>query len=104
MKTELEHFAGELSEKVDSLDFSQRVHTVYNPLRYAWNGHAQYLQKFGRPRKQVLFLGINPGPWGMAQTGVPFGEIRTVQDWMGIDGEIGKPEKEHQVIQNAVLK
>ena len=54
MRTELECFAGELSEKVDSLRFSPRVHTVYNPLRYAWGGHAQYLQKFGRERKKVF--------------------------------------------------
>jgi single-strand selective monofunctional uracil DNA glycosylase len=38
---------------------------------------------------------MNPGPWGMLQTGVPFGEISFVRDWMGIDGEVGQPETVH---------
>ena len=37
----------------------------------------------------------NPGPYGMAQTGVPFGEIPAVRDWMGISGLVGKPDPEH---------
>jgi single-strand selective monofunctional uracil DNA glycosylase len=40
-------------------------------------------------------LGMNPGPWGMAQTGVPFGEVAHVRDWMGIDAKVGRPEIEH---------
>lgn len=71
------------------------VHTVYNPLEYAWTLHEQYLKKFGNSEKRVLFLGMNPGPWGMAQTGIPFGEIAAVRDWMGIRGEVGKPIQEH---------
>jgi len=38
---------------------------------------------------------MNPGPWGMAQTGVPFGEIGLVRDWLGIVGAVGKPPEEH---------
>ncbi|HEX6201264.1 MAG TPA: uracil-DNA glycosylase family protein, partial [Thermoanaerobaculia bacterium] len=37
----------------------------------------------------------NPGPWGMSQTGVPFGEIAAVREWMGIDGRVERPEPEH---------
>lgn len=38
---------------------------------------------------------MNPGPWGMAQTGVPFGEVAIVRDWLKIVEPIGKPEGEH---------
>jgi single-strand selective monofunctional uracil DNA glycosylase len=31
----------------------------------------------------------------MAQTGVPFGEIAVVRDWMGLSGDVGKPRVEH---------
>ena len=36
-------------------------------------------------RKEAVFLGMNPGLWGMAQTGVPFGTVSLVRDWMGIE-------------------
>ncbi len=49
----------------------------------------------GSGRKRVLFLGMNPGPFGMAQTGVPFGEVAMVRDWMGLEGRVGKPSPEH---------
>ncbi len=38
---------------------------------------------------------MNPGPWGMAQTGVPFGEIALVREWMGISAPVQKPVPEH---------
>lgn len=68
---------------------------AYNPLQYAAAPHKDYLKKFGGGKKRALFLGINPGPWGMAQTGVPFGEVRAVRDWMGVGGAVQKPENEH---------
>ena len=43
----------------------------------------------------MLALGMNPGPFGMSQVGVPFGEIEHVRDWLGIDAPIGKPPDEH---------
>jgi single-strand selective monofunctional uracil DNA glycosylase len=64
-------------------------------LIYAWEGHTAYLAKFGTTRKRVLFLGMNPGPFGMAQTGVPFGEVAVVRDWLRIDCVVGKPTCEH---------
>jgi single-strand selective monofunctional uracil DNA glycosylase len=84
-----------LCEQLRPLAFDQPVHTVYNPLEYAWALHEQYLKRFGNSSKRVLFLGMNPGPWGMAQTGIPFGEIAAVRDWLGIEGEVGKPRSEH---------
>src|SRR5690606_31042548 len=62
---------------------------------YAWEGHLAYLRRFGRGRKQVVFLGMNPGPFGMMQTGVPFGEVAAVRDWMGIRSEIRAPATQH---------
>ncbi|MCH8474007.1 MAG: single-stranded DNA-binding protein [Opitutales bacterium] len=84
-----------LSEKVNQLTFAEPVTHTYNPLDYAWEGHFQYLQKAAATSKKVLFLGMNPGPWGMAQTGVPFGEIPHVRDWLGINPVIQKPSPEH---------
>jgi single-strand selective monofunctional uracil DNA glycosylase len=68
---------------------------IYNPLDYALALHEQYIKKYGAGRKKALFLGMNPGPFGMAQTGVPFGDVSLVRDWMGISGEVGRPERMH---------
>ena len=87
--------AQKLVSSLSSSTFSAPIHTTYNPLEYAWANHAQYLTKYGEGQKRVLFLGMNPGPWGMAQTGIPFGEISLVRDWMKLDGEILKPSIEH---------
>jgi single-strand selective monofunctional uracil DNA glycosylase len=91
----LVEIARDLGSEVARLEFSPPVTHVYNPLDYAWLAHRQYLERFGEGRKEVLFLGMNPGPWGMAQTGVPFGEVTVVRDWLTIDAEIGSPEPEH---------
>lgn len=69
---------------------------VYNPLDYAWASHRQYLQRFGGPGpRRVFMLGINPGPWGMTQTGVPFGDVQMVREWMGIEEPVGQPDLTH---------
>lgn len=77
------------------LRFTPPVSHVYDPLTYAWDIHAEYLRRYGAGRKQVLFLGMNPGPFGMAQNGVPFGEIAAVRDWLGLEGPVGRPVPEH---------
>jgi single-strand selective monofunctional uracil DNA glycosylase len=87
--------ARKLSQEVSQLDFSACVPWVYNPLDYAWAAHEQYLTKAARSSCRVIFLGMNPGPWGMAQTGVPFGELAAARDWLGIDAPIRKPQHEH---------
>ena len=87
--------ARDLSGQVDALPFAAPVSHVYNPLDYAWEVHRNYLERYGRGRKRVVFLGMNPGPFGMAQTGVPFGEIAAVRDWLGLAGPVGKPEREN---------
>ncbi|MCA8960571.1 MAG: single-stranded DNA-binding protein [Planctomycetes bacterium] len=84
-----------LAREVDTLRFTPPVTHVYNPLQYAWTAHRQYLERFGSAPKEAILVGMNPGPFGMAQTGVPFGEIGAVRDWLGIEAKIGKPESEH---------
>lgn len=84
-----------LSRAVGRMRFSPPVAYVYNPLDYAWSAHEMFLRKFGDGGKRVLFLGMNPGPFGMAQTGVPFGEVSAVRDWLGIYTSIPHPKSEH---------
>lgn len=91
----LVHISRRLAEAVDGLSFDEPVTHVYNPLIYAAAAHEQYLERWGHRPKEVVFLGMNPGPWGMAQTGVPFGEVGHVRDWLGIDAPVGKPGEEH---------
>jgi single-strand selective monofunctional uracil DNA glycosylase len=87
--------AQQLRAAVDRLQFAAPVSHVYNPLVYAWEPHADYLRRFGRGPKRVVFLGMNPGPFGMAQTGVPFGEVAAVRDWLRVRGAVRRPEREH---------
>ena len=87
--------ARRLSAKVDALAFAPPVSHVYNPLDYAWAPHEKYLRRYGASKKRIVFLGMNPGPFGMVQTGVPFGEIAAVRDWMGIHAEIVAPSEQN---------
>ena len=87
--------AHSLSEACNTLKFSEPVTHVYNPLEYAWPAHEQYITRAAKNKKKVVFLGMNPGPFGMAQTGVPFGEVSAVRDWIGIKTPISKPANEH---------
>ena len=80
---------------MNSLSFDAPVAYTYNPLDYAREGHEAYIRRFGHGQKDVLYLGMNPGPFGMAQTGVPFGEIAAVTLWMGITASIGQPPATH---------
>lgn len=87
--------AQELARVTGGLRFRAPVAQVYRPLDYAWAAHESYLRNFGATRKRVVFLGMNPGPFGMAQTGVPFGEVASVRDWMGIEETVARPANEH---------
>jgi single-strand selective monofunctional uracil DNA glycosylase len=91
----LQAIVHDLVRDLRDLHFGSPVTHVYDPLEYAREPHLEYLRRFGAAPKRVLMLGMNPGPWGMAQTGVPFGEISMVRDWMGIEGEVERPEPEH---------
>jgi len=84
-----------LSERVGHLRFADPVCCVYNPLEYARAPHELYVSRYGGGTKEVLLLGMNPGPFGMVQTGVPFGDVAMVRDWLGIVAAVGKPRDEH---------
>jgi single-strand selective monofunctional uracil DNA glycosylase len=87
--------ASALNDKLDLLSFAAPVSCVYNPLRYAWDAYSQYLTRYATGPRSIFFLGMNPGPWGMAQTGIPFGEIEAVRSYLKIQAAIGKPSREH---------
>ncbi len=87
--------ARELSASVEALSFAAPVSHRYNPLAYAWDAHELYLRRYGATPKKVVFIGMNPGPFGMVQCGVPFGEIAAVRDWMGIESPVDRPANEN---------
>lgn len=91
----LRRATADIVEELASLSFGEPVTHVYNPLVYARRPHSKYVDRFGRGPKEALFLGMNPGPFGMAQTGVPFGEIASVRDWLGIEASVDRPADEH---------
>jgi len=84
-----------LARDLDRLKFPATVAFVYKPLSYAWQPHAEYLRRHAAKPRRILFLGMNPGPFGMAQTGVPFGEVAAVRDWLGIQAPVSRPTLEH---------
>jgi single-strand selective monofunctional uracil DNA glycosylase len=83
-----------LSRKVDGLAFAAPVRFVYNPLTYARAPHERYLAN-ARKGIDALYLGMNPGPFGMAQTGVPFGEVAAVREFLGIEEPVRVPKSMH---------
>nr|XP_035980098.1 single-strand selective monofunctional uracil DNA glycosylase isoform X3 [Halichoerus grypus] len=112
-----------LNAELSQLQFSEPVGIIYNPVEYAWEPHHSYVTRYCQGPKEVLFLGMNPGPFGMAQTGtvclppilpitscggpdtpicslsllpkVPFGEVSVVRDWLGVGGPVLTPPQEH---------
>ncbi len=92
---ELKKAAKALCRELAKIDFSESIEWIYNPLVYAWGAHEEYIDRYTPAKTELLFLGMNPGPWGMAQTGVPFGEVAAVRDWLGIRTTAKKPSREH---------
>ncbi len=84
-----------LAARVDRLAFAAPVTHVYDPLSYARAPHEAYLERYGGGRGGALLVGMNPGPFGMAQTGVPFGDVASVRGFLGIEGPVGHPPVEH---------
>ena len=84
-----------MCDAVSELDFGTPVTHVYNPLCYARAAHELYLERFGSARKEIVLVGMNPGPFGMGQTGVPFGDVAMVRDWMGIRAPVAAPRDQH---------
>lgn len=84
-----------LVKRLAPLQFGPPVHTVYNPLVYARAPYDLYLKRYAQGPKEVMFVGMNPGPWGMAQTGVPFGEVAFARNWLKLEAKVNKPAIEH---------
>jgi single-strand selective monofunctional uracil DNA glycosylase len=84
-----------LHARTSRLRFAGAVAHVYRPLGYAQELVHDYNARFGRAPKEVLLWGMNPGPFGMGQTGIPFGEIAMVRDWMKLKGEVKPPRDIH---------
>jgi single-strand selective monofunctional uracil DNA glycosylase len=91
----MDDITDDLLDEFRPLRFPPPITHVYNPLEYARAPYTQYLSFYGRRPKEVILLGMNPGPWGMAQTGVPFGEIRAVKEWLRIEAPVGTPSRIH---------
>ena len=95
MADRLTRITDDLIDALAPLEFGDPVTHVYNPLEYARDPHLQYVSRYAGKGRDAILLGMNPGPFGMAQTGVPFCEVSLVRDWMGGEGDVGKPENEH---------
>jgi single-strand selective monofunctional uracil DNA glycosylase len=95
MATDLREATDTLLHALAPLRFEAPVTFVYNPLKYARPMWDAYLERFGSSPKEVVLFGMNPGPWGMVQTGIPFGEVAAVRDWMKLDEPISRPANEH---------
>ena len=61
-----------------------RIDVCYNPLNYAWDVHEEYLRRMGGSGAKTVVLGMNPGPHGMGQMGIPFAATSVVRDLLGI--------------------
>lgn len=92
---DLNAITDDLAAALRPLKFSAPVSHVYNPLEYARAPYSEYLRRYGQKPKDIVLIGMNPGPWGMSQTGIPFGEVSAVKEWLGIVGEIGRPADMH---------
>lgn len=84
-----------LAREVDALTFRAPTACTYNPLVYARKPHEAFLTRYARQGVEAILLGMNPGPWGMAQTGVPFGEVALVREFLGIEERVGRPPRQH---------
>ena len=95
LSTTVKQLTRSFREELRHLSFAAPVALIYNPLEYAERGYFKYLDLASTGKKNTVFLGMNPGPWGMAQTGVPFGEIQIAREWLKINETIKKPANEH---------
>jgi single-strand selective monofunctional uracil DNA glycosylase len=87
--------ARRLREALSPLRFAPPVAVVLNPLDYAWAPYEAYVRRYAGGTGRIVLLGMNPGPFGMMQTGVPFGEVAAVRDWMGIEAPVLAPAIGH---------
>ena len=86
----------------DTEDLARRMESegvadcVYNPLMYAWEIHEEFIRLSGGHGAKTILMGMNPGPHGMGQMGIPFAATSVVRELLGISGiDVGKPALTH---------
>lgn len=89
------HIEDNLLAALKPLYFGELVTHVYFPTEYAREPHSNFTRRYCSGKKRILFLGMNPGPFGMVQTGVPFGDAPTVKGWLNISGHVEQPSNVH---------
>ncbi len=94
-QAQLEAIIDDLLNESQPLRFKTPVSYVYNPLEYARTSYIKYLKRYAESPKEIILIGMNPGPWGMVQTGIPFGEVTAVRDWLDIKAPVGTPAQMH---------
>lgn len=87
--------AKRLRDALSTFSAPKPVVYTYHPLAYAWKPAKAYLERYGHAPKRALLVGMNPGPFGMAQTGVPFGDVTMVRDFLGIQERVQQPDDVH---------
>ena len=86
----------EADRLADGIIADGSVEVIYNPLRYAWDVHAEYVRRAGVGGAKTILLGMNPGPHGMGQMGIPFAATTVVRELLGISGiEVSDPVIQH---------
>lgn len=92
---DLNTITDDLAAALQPLKFGAPVSHVYNPLDYARAPYTEYLRRYGQSPREIVLIGMNPGPWGMSQTGIPFGEVAAVREWLRIEETVGRPPEMH---------
>lgn len=64
------HIADELNIALEQFRLPSLVDCIYNPTIYARYTFEMYIRKYCNTKKHIMYFGMNPGPWGMSQTGV----------------------------------
>ena len=96
LKQAAKHLSAACDEAISKLETSGSVAHATNPLDYAWLHHEQFIEQWGGLGATTLLLGMNPGPWGMAQTGVPFGATVVARDFLRIEAKkLSTPANAH---------
>lgn len=70
LSDEFLHIADELNISLEEFELPSVVECVYNPTVYARTTFEMYIRKYCNTKKSIMYFGMNPGPWGMSQTGV----------------------------------
>ena len=65
-----------ICQKMLPIKYGYPVTVIYSPLTYAFQTHRDFVAKFCTSERTLLFLGMNPGPYGMSQNGVRYLQIK----------------------------